>query len=62
MQPEWIAVLKGTAAGFVSAGVVDLMAWTKSGDDPCDWKLAAKRWVGGAVSGFSAGFAMMGWS
>lgn len=46
-------LLAGAVSGFVAALVVDVNAWSKSGES-FDWALAAKRWVAGAVSGMAA--------
>lgn len=50
---SWKAALTGAAAGFMSAVVVDLNAWSRS-EGPFDWGLAARRWVAGAASGLAA--------
>jgi hypothetical protein len=53
-------VLVGALAGFVSAVLVDLNAWSRSvssepenmdGLAAFDWSLAVRRWISGAVSG-----------
>lgn len=48
-------IVAGAVAGFVSALVIDVNAWSKTdlgtGKKRFDWMLAFKRWVAGAVSG-----------
>jgi uncharacterized protein YgfB (UPF0149 family) len=49
-------MIVGAVSGFVSAFLVDLNAWLKSGEDTkFDYVLAIKRWVAGAVSGLGLG-------
>lgn len=48
MDPKKIAV--GAVSGLVSAVLVDLHAWSGS-TGGFDWKKAATRWIGGAISG-----------
>lgn len=52
---DWRKILAAAVAGFVSALVVDVHAWSQS-DGDFDWKLAGKRWVAGIVSGILTGF------
>lgn len=54
-------VVAGALSGFVSAFLVDINAWLKSGEDTkFDFKLALKRWVAGAVSGALTGLGFGG--
>ena len=49
------AIIAGAVAGFVSALVVDLNAWSKhkskNEDDKFSWNLAVKRWMAGGATG-----------
>lgn len=51
---NWKTMVAGAVGGFLSAVVVDLNAWSKSGGE-FDWGLALKRWLAGAVSGLVGG-------
>ena len=54
---NWKTIIAGCGAGFLSAVIVDLHAWSKApADAPFDWGLAPKRWFAGAVSGLGMGF------
>ncbi len=51
----------GAVSGFMAAFVVDIMAWSKSPEgEVFSFKLAAKRWVAGAVSGVAAAMGIAG--
>lgn len=54
-------LVAGAVAGFVSALVVDLHAWSDS-TGSFDWQKALKRWVAGAVTGATsaAGLSLTG--
>ena len=47
-------VIAGAFSGLLSAMMVDLDKWKTSVDAQFDFKLAAKRWLAGAVSGAAA--------
>jgi hypothetical protein len=47
-------VIVGAFSGLLSAIMVDLNAWKLSPNPDFDFKLAAKRWLAGAVSGAAA--------
>ena len=54
-------VIAGALSGFVSAFLVDLNAWLKSGEETkFDVLLALKRWIAGAVSGALTGLGFGG--
>jgi hypothetical protein len=54
-------MIVGAVSGFVSAFLVDLNAWLKSGEDTkFDYVLAIKRWVAGAVSGLATSLGLGG--
>lgn len=49
---NWQKLVAGAVSGLLSAILIDVHAWSKSGEDnPFDWGLAAKRWVGGILAG-----------
>ena len=48
-------IVMAAVSGFLSALIVDLQAWQKSGGQGFDWKLAFGRWVSGAVAGLLTG-------
>lgn len=50
---DYKKILAGAFSGFVAAALVDIHAWSKT-EGPFGWKLAAKRWIAGAVSGAAA--------
>jgi hypothetical protein len=53
--------IAGALSGFVSAFLVDLNAWLKSGEETkFDVLLALKRWIAGAVSGALTGLGIGG--
>lgn len=47
-------IIVGAFSGLLSAIMVDLDKWKTSVDAQFDFKLAAKRWLAGAVSGAAA--------
>jgi hypothetical protein len=51
MNELLIKVGKGAALGFGSALVFDLQKWSEQPGASYNWKLAAIRWLKGAVTG-----------
>lgn len=55
MSQEIRKIIAGAISGFLSAFVVDVMAWSKHrGVKPFNWGVAAKRWVAGVITGVVA--------
>lgn len=53
---DWKQIAAGAASGFLSAFIVDLMAWSKTPEGTTfGWRTAAKRWVAGAIAGAGIG-------
>ena len=54
MNPFIHKLVAGALSGLLSAILIDLHAWQASPTATFDFKLAAKRWVTGLVSGVTA--------
>jgi hypothetical protein len=53
---DWKKIAGYAIAGFLAAVLVDLRTWLRTEPrEQFDWKLAATRWVEGAVSGAMVG-------
>lgn len=49
-----IRLIAGALTGFLSAVVVDVQKWAKTGGT-FDWGIALRAWIAGAVTGALAG-------
>ena len=58
MNPLLKRIVVGAASGFTSAFLIDLNAWSRAGAKGFDWKLAASRWLAGAVGGVVTGLGL----